>query len=175
MNKLGKIVDKATFIVSLISYGGVVAIMLLNVIDVLMTKLLTKPISGAYEITECLLLCTVMASFAYAQSKKAHINMTILVRVFPKTLRFLVFGLMGLLSTGTATAVGYAAILQALSAIDKGTMTSVLGIPMYPFYYIEAAVMLVFALALLYDTVLAFMAIFSKKYQEIVTASWTDG
>lgn len=173
MIKLGKIVSKATFIVSLISYGGVVAIMLLNVVDVLFTKLLNKPVSGAYEITEVLLLCTVMASFAYAQSKKAHINMTILVKKFPKTLRFLIFGLMGLLSAGCAAVVGYAAILQALSAIDKGTITSVLAIPMYPFYYVEAAAMLVFALVLLYDTVLAFMAICSKKYEELVTSSWT--
>ena len=175
MIKLGKLVDKVTFIISLISYGGVIAIMLLNVGDVLLTKLFTRPISGAYEITECLLLCTVMASFAYAQSKKAHINMTILVRVFPKVLKFLVFGLMGLLSTGTAVAVGYAAVFQAQSAISKGTITSVLGIPMYPFYYVEAAAMFVLALVLLYDTVLAFMAVSSKKYEEIVTASWTDG
>jgi TRAP-type C4-dicarboxylate transport system permease small subunit len=175
MLKIGKVVNKATFIVSLVSYAGVVAIMLLNVVDVLLTKLFAKPISGAYEITECLLLCTVIASFAYAQSKKAHINMTILIRVFPKTLRFLIFGLMGLLSTGTAAAVGYAAVLQALSAMDKGTVTSVLMIPMYPFYYIEAAAMFIFALALLYDTLLAFAAIFSKKFAEIVTSTWTDG
>ncbi len=175
MIKIGKIVDKATFLVSLISYGGVVAIMLLNVFDVFMTKLLNKPISGAYEITECLLLCTVIASFAYAQSKKSHINMTILINIFPKILRFLVFGIMGLLSTGTAAVVGYAAVLQAQSAIDKGAITSVLSIPMYPFYYVEAAAMFVFALVLLYDTILAFMAIFNKKYAEIVTSSWTDG
>jgi TRAP-type C4-dicarboxylate transport system permease small subunit len=84
MIKLGKIINKATFVVSLVSYAGVVAIMLLNVADVLLTKLATKPIKGAYEITEVLLLCTVMASFAYAQSKKAHINMTILINFFPK-------------------------------------------------------------------------------------------
>jgi TRAP-type C4-dicarboxylate transport system permease small subunit len=173
MLRLGKIVDKATFIVSLVSYAGVIAIMLLNVFDVLLTKLLVRPISGAYEISECLLLCTVIASFAYAQSKKAHINMTVLVKLFPGALRFLIFGLMGLLSTATAAVVGYAAILQAQSAIAKGMITSVLGIPMFPFYYIEAAAMFVFALALLYDTVLAFMAIFSKKYEEIVTSDWT--
>lgn len=173
MLKTGQLVNKATFAVSLISFGGVVAIMLLNVLDVLLTKLLNKPISGAYEITECLLLCTVMASFAYAQSKKAHINMTILVKLFPRLLRFLVFGLMGLLSAAAAAIVGYAAVLQAQSAIVKGTITSVLAIPMYPFYYIEAAAMLVFALALLYDALLTFLAIFNKKYEEIVTTGWT--
>ncbi len=175
MIKVGKVVEKTTFVVSMISYCGVVAIMLLNVGDVLMTKIFIKPITGAYEITECLLLCTVMASFAYAQSKKSHINMTLVIKFFPKSLRFLTYGLMGILSTVTAAVVGTAAFLQAASAISKGTITSVLSIPMYPFYYIEAAAMFVFALALLYDTVLAFMAIFSKKYQEIVSASWTEG
>lgn len=174
MMKIGKIVNKATFAVSLVSYIGVVAIMLLNVLDVLLTKLLNKPISGAYEITECLLLCTVIASFAYAQTKKAHINMTIVINHFPKALKFLIYGLMGLLAAGTAAVVGYAAVLQALSAIDKGTITSVLAIPMYPFYYVEAGAMFIFTLVLLYDAVLAFMAAFSRKYEQIVTASWTD-
>jgi TRAP-type C4-dicarboxylate transport system permease small subunit len=173
MIKLGRIVSKATFIVSLVSYAGVVVIMLLNVADVLLTKFAAKPISGAYEITESLLLCTVFASFAYAQSKKAHINMTILINIFPKALKFFVYGLMGLLSAGVAAIVGYAAVQQALSAIDKGTVTSVLMIPMYPFYYIEAGAMFVFTLSLLYDAVLSFAAIFSKKHEEIVTSSWT--
>lgn len=173
MIKLGKIIDKTTFIVSLVSYAGVVAIMLLNVLDVLLTKLATKPISGAYEITESLLLCTVFASFAYAQSKKAHINMTILINIFPKALKFLIYGLMGLLSAGVAFVVGYAAVQQALSAIDKGTVTSVLMLPMYPLYYIEAGTMFVFTLALLYDAVLSFTAMFSKKHEDIVTSTWT--
>lgn len=175
MLKIGKIVNKAAFIVSIISYVGVVAIMLLNVTDVVLTKVFNNPVTGAYEITECLLLCTIMAAFAYAQTKKSHINMTILIRVFPKVLRFFIYGFMGLLSTGTATAVGYAAVLQATNAIEKGTVTSVLFIPMYPFYYVEAAVMFMFALTLLYDTVLSFIAMFSSKYEQIVSADWTNG
>ena len=175
MIKVGNAIGKTTFIVSIISYCGIVAIMLLNVADVLATKLLVKPITGAYEITECLLLCTIIASFAYAQTQKSHINMTLVIKYFPKPLRFFTYGLMGLLSTGTAAVVGYAALLQAFSAIDKGTITSVLFLPMYPLYYIESGAMFVFALALLYDTALAFMAMFSKKYEQIVVATWTDG
>jgi TRAP-type C4-dicarboxylate transport system permease small subunit len=156
----------------LISYGGLLGIMLLNVVDVLMTKAFTAPISGAYEITEVLLLCTVMAAFAYTQSQRTHINMTIFVKHFPRAVKFSVYGLMGLLGAATAAAVGYAAILQTQSALEKGAETAVLGIPMYPFYIVEAIAMFVFALALLYDTVLAFGAIRSDKYQEIVTSDW---
>lgn len=172
MLKLGKAINKITFVVSLISYGGVLAIMLLNVADVLMTKLFLKPVTGAYEITEVLLLCTVMAAFAYGQSQKSHINMTLIIRVFPRFLKLFIFGLMGLLSTGTAVAVGYAAILQAESALIKGAATSVLFIPLYPFYYIEALAMFIFAVALLYDTIFAFASIFNKKYEDMLISTW---
>jgi TRAP-type C4-dicarboxylate transport system permease small subunit len=173
MIKIGKIVNKITFAVSLISYGGVLAIMLLNVVDVFMTKAFVKPVTGAYEITEVLLLCTVMASFAYAQSQKTHINITMFVKHLPRSVKFSIYGFMGVISAGVAGAVGYAAVLQALSASDRGAVTSVLLIPLYPFYYVEAIAMAIFAVVLLYDAALAFAAIFNRKYEEAVTTDWT--
>lgn len=174
MEKIGKFIDRITFIVSLVSYGGVIAIMLLNVVDVLMTKTLNRSFTGAYEISEVLLLCTVMASFAYGQSKKTHINITLIIRIFPRALKFFVFGLMELLSTGTAFAVGYAAVVQAHSSMVKGAVTSVLLIPLYPFYYIEAIAMFVFSLALFYDTVLLFIAAISDRHENRVTYDFTS-
>ncbi|MDR2133133.1 MAG: TRAP transporter small permease [Clostridiales Family XIII bacterium] len=172
MIKAGKIVGRVTFAVALVSYAGALLIMLLNVADVLLTKLLARPIIGAYEITEILLLCTVMASFAYGQSKKAHINMAMIVRRLPRIVKFSVFGVMGLLSTAAAAAVGYAAALQAESAIIKGVETNVLLIPMYPFYCVESVAMFVLALALLYDAALSFAAIKSAECEEAVTSAW---
>jgi TRAP-type C4-dicarboxylate transport system permease small subunit len=168
----GKFVGRVSFAVGLIGYAGALLIMLLNVADVILTKLLSRPIIGAYEITEVLLLCTVMASFAYGQSKKAHINMTMIVRRLPRVVKFSVYGLMGLFSTATAIVVGYAALLQAESAMSKGVETNVLLIPMYPFYCIEALSMFVLALTLLYDAVLAFAALRNKTCEEAVVSAW---
>ena len=172
MLRIGRITNKITLAVSMVSYAGVLAIMLLNVADVVTTKVFTAPIKGAYEITEVLLLCTVMASFAYAQSQKAHINMGMVIRRFPRSLGLGIFSFMGLLSAATAGAVGYAAVLQAQSAMERNAVTSVLQIPLYPFYYVEAIAMFIFTAVLLYDAVLAFMAIRNEKYAEIVRSSW---
>lgn len=172
MIKIGDIVKKIAFFMSLVSYGGVVAIMLVNVLDVIMSKVMNKSITGAYEISEVLLLCTVMASFAYGQTKKTHINITLFIKPLPVAIKFLIYGLMGLLSTGTAVLVGYAAMLQAQSSMLKGAVTSVLMIPIYPFYYVEALAMFVFGVTLLYDTFLAFAAIFEKQYQDLVVSDW---
>ena len=96
-----------------------------------------------------------MASFAYAQSQKAHINMGMVIRRFPRSLGLGIFSFMGLLSAATAGAVGYAAILQAQSAMERNAVTSVLQIPLYPFYYVEAIAMFIFTAVLLYDAALA--------------------
>ncbi len=172
MLRLGRIVDRFTLAVSLVSYAGVLAIMLLNVGDVFATKAFKAPVTGAYEITEVLLLCTVMASFAYAQSQKAHINMGMVLNRLPRRLAFALFSLMGLLSAATAGAVGYAAVLQAQSSMHRNAVTSVLQIPLFPFYYVEAIAMFFFAVVLLYDTLLAFMAIRSDKYAAMVKSTW---
>lgn len=172
MMRILKIVRRVTFAMSLVSYAGILIIMLLNVADVFLTKTFTAPISGAYELTEVLLLCTVMASFAYGQSQRTHINMTIVVKRLPRFLKFSIYGVMGLLGAATAAAVGYAAILQTQSSWEKGAETAVLQIPMWPFFVVEAVAMIVFALALLYDALMSFGAIRSDKYEEYVTSDW---
>lgn len=171
MMRIESYLKRLTLGVSLVSFAGVLAIMVLNVGDVLATKFFTKPITGTYEITEVLLLLTVMASFAYAQSQKAHINMGLIIKRFPTSVGLIVYAIMGVLSAATAGAVGYAAVLQAQSAMQRNMVTSVLEIPMYPFYYVEAIAMSLFALVLLYDAVFAVAAVRNKKYAEMVIST----
>ncbi|MCX8032498.1 MAG: TRAP transporter small permease [Thermoleophilia bacterium] len=173
MERIGKILSRLTLALSLVSFAGVIVLMVLNVADVVMTKTAASPIPGAYEISEVLLLCTIMASFAYGQTNKTHINMTLFLKYLPKFLALPVYGVMGLLSGGTAGAVGYAAVLQAKSAIQKGAQTGVLAIPLYPFYYVEAVAMFIFALVLLFDAVVAFAAVRDERLRHMVTADWS--
>ena len=113
-----------------------------------------------------------MASFAYAQSQKAHINMGMVIRRFPRPLGLAYSRSWGCCPRLRPGAVGYAAILQAQSAMERNAVTSVLQIPLYPFYYVEAIAMFIFAAVLLYDAVLALAAIRNDKYAEIVRSSW---
>lgn len=156
-----------------ISFVCVIVMMLLNVVDVVLSKLFQSPIIGAYELTQRILMCAVFTAFAYGQAQKAHINMTIVIRHFPRPLRFLVFTLMSVLSVVCAGAVTYAAFAQALVAMRSGYITEILYIPLYPFYLVESIAMGVFTLALLYDTVLYAMAIFRDDLAELIQADWS--
>ncbi|MBQ8264564.1 MAG: TRAP transporter small permease [Oscillospiraceae bacterium] len=165
--------EKFTTVVGYFSFICVLVMMLMNVGDVLLNKLTNKNILGAYEITQRLLMCAVFASFAYAQSKKAHINMTIIIEKLPRVPRFVIFTLMSVLSVVAAGAMTWAAYLQTMDCFAKGYVTEVLYIPLWPFYVVEIIAMAIFTVTIIYDTVLYTIAIFRNDYAEMVQKEWT--
>lgn len=169
--KIERGVGKFSKAICIVSFVGVIAIVLLNVMDVILAKSY-KPILGSYEITQRLLLCTIFASFAYAQTKKTHINMTIIIVHYPRVLRFILFTIMSILSVFIAGALAYAAFYQGGVSMETGTATEVLYIPLYPFFYVEAITMAAFTIVLAFDTVKSFIAIFREDFAEYVMADW---
>ncbi len=166
-------VHRFTQAIALISFVCVLLMMLMNVADVIMGYLFQTHILGAYELTQRMLMCAVFTAFAYGQSKKSHINMTIIIVHFPRPLRFIIFTLMGILSVLAAGAMTYAAAVQTGVAVSTGYMTEVLYIPLWPFYVIETAAMAIFTLALIYDTILSAIAIFREDYAQLIQADWS--
>jgi len=169
--KIGKGLSKVISYFTLISFCGTLAIMLLNVADVLMSKLFLRPITGAYEITQLLMLCTVVASYAYGQTNHTHINMGLIIGKFPPIPRYFISGILELASTAIAVILGVAGFQQGAFALNKGTCTGALFIPWGPFYYLEGVCMFVLAVVLLYDTVMLFAAM--GKNEEI--RKYADG
>ena len=163
MLKFGKTLNKIIGYFTLISFVGVVAIMVLNVADVIASKVFTRPITGAYEITQLLMLCTVIGSYAYGQTNHTHINMGLIIGKFPRKLRYFISGILGVLSTATAIILGYAACKQAIIAMGKNTVTGALFIPWWPFYIIEGICMFILAVTLAYDTIMMFAALGGKE------------
>lgn len=165
--------ERFTKAVGYISFVCVLIMMLMNVADVLLGKLFNKPIIGAYELTQRLLMCAVFAAFAYGQSMKAHINMTIIIAHLPRPVRFVIFSVMSLLSVFAAGAMTYAAAVQTGVTIETGYVTEVLYIPLWPFYVVETLAMGVFTLALIYDTILYIIAIRREDFAQMIQAKWS--
>lgn len=172
MKKLGSLLDRTSNIVAIISYLAVAVLVLLNVADIAASKIAGTSIQGAYEISECVLMCAVFASFAYGQTKKTHVHMTLFIAKLPGRLKFIPFCLCSLLSTAMAGFLTYASFYQANRQFTTNTVTGILHIPLFPFYYLEAVCMVIFVLTLLYDALLALFAIFRQEYGELVVAKW---
>ena len=174
IKKINGAVEKFTTGVAWISYVCVIAMMLMNTVDVIMSLVANKNIIGAYEISQRLLMCAVFCCFAYAQSKKQHICMTLVVKHYPRGIRFCSFSLMSLLSVVVSAAVTWAAYVQMNDMIARNFTTEVLYIPLWPFYLVEVIGMAIFTLTVLYDTVVYAICMFSDETAELVQADWTE-
>lgn len=174
IKKYNSAIEKFTTGVAWISYICIVVMMLMNTLDVIMSLVANKNILGAYEISQRLLMCAVFCCFAYAQSKKQHICMTLVVKHYPRPIRFFCFSLMSLLSVVVSGATCWAAYVQMNDYIARNFTTEVLYIPLWPFYLVEVIGMGIFTLTVLYDTVLYAIAIFKDDCAEMIQAEWTE-
>ena len=168
MEKIKKFFYKCASGVGVASSVGYIFIIVLIVVDVILEKFVGKPISGTYELIERSMVIAVFASFAYAQTKKAHINMVMVIERFPRILRLLALGLTSILSVGAMSYAAYAAYTQYQSATSMGMMTGILYIPLAPFYLFQSIAMFLFAVILALDTIYVFAAMKSDKIDNMI-------
>ncbi len=172
VEKIDKVITKICAYVGSVSYVATIAITILNLADVFMTKFFKANIQGAYELTEQLLMILVFASLAYGEMNGAHIHTTLFIAKLPRILKFIIFGAMYVLATGAAIFWSYGLRIQIAESIRKNTITSVLKIPLYPFFIIAFVCVLLLAVALAWHTIKTFMALKNDKCAEDITSTW---
>ena len=133
-----------------------VAMMFLMVADISLRFLFDRPILGSFELTQLFMVLMVSGSLAYAQTEDGHVRITMFTDRFPPRLRSLAHAFALLAGAGMMGIVAYAGFLQGGESADKGQITSVLGIPLYPFYHLLGTGVLIYALVLLADALVAF-------------------
>ena len=173
INTVGIWLKRATTTVSVITYVGFFLIMLLTVADVTMRRFFNAPIAGSYEIVQYTLMASVFASFAYCQSERWHVHITMIIRLLPQKLRFAFYSLTGLVSTAVAGLLVYAAVQQAYLAFDRNFLSGVLRFPIYPTFWLMAVTMSFFTLALFYDVIRSVIAMFNKEFAEEIQKDWS--
>ena len=131
--KIERALTKVVGAVSIISYVGIVFVMLFIVLDVLLRFFAGKPILGSYEIVERVEMCLVFASFAYTSMEHSHVHVSMLIMYLPRKCRLVCYSLTELVCGVMAAVVAYAATIQAQTAAVSGYTTGVLFIPLAPF------------------------------------------
>ena len=172
IDKAKRCVDAVTRYTGYVSYVGYALIILLTVADVILRKTVNKPIVGGYEIIQYLLLVSVFASFAYCQTLRGHIQVTMILRLLPKRAVFIIYTITSVLTTVAMAAVAYAAAQQAVYVMERGFVSDTLKFATYPFIWIECVCMAIFALACLMDALQSACAIFRPQLQERLLLVW---
>jgi TRAP-type transport system small permease protein len=129
LKRLGWLGDKLSYL----GAGALFVMMLLTAADVTGRYLFNKPILGAFELTEFLVLILIFSFLAHTQAQKTHVSVDLLLGRLPKKLQTAVglfnhavcLVLMGLFVWMT--------ILRAFELKQFGEASPNLGIPKYPF------------------------------------------
>jgi len=172
MKKIDKVIVRIASTFGALAYIGIIVMCLLNLSDVVLTKVASAPIKGCYELTEVILMCTIFSALAYGQTCKAHVNTTLFITHLPRAAKLFVFGVMDILATGACAFWTYAAYTQIHESIRTNTITSLLKIPMYPFYIFAVVLLVIFCITLLWDTIKVFAAIKNDWAYEDITSNW---
>ena len=163
MSKVERIIKKLTKYMAVVSVVGLIFIVLLTVTDIVLRYVINSPIIGSYEMVESTMIFTVFLAFAYCQSERGHVQVTLLIARYPRRVKFSILSLLGLASSVMSFMVLYAAMNQAKVAYRSYYTTAVIKIPLYPFYWAEVIAMAVLGLTFLFTTSENIYAIFNKK------------
>jgi TRAP-type C4-dicarboxylate transport system permease small subunit len=109
---------------------------LLTVVDVVLRLFLNRPIRGALEIVEFLMVIVVFSAIAYTGLLKGHIVIQILPSRLPERLRAILDSIADLISIGFCGLIIWQGIAQALMSRMRNDISGVLSVPVSPFYYV---------------------------------------
>jgi TRAP-type transport system small permease protein len=124
----------------------------LTTTDVCLRYFFRKPILGAFELTEHLMAILVFFGLGYAQIKKKHVCVDLLVSKFSARNQAAIDTLTSILSSLVLLLVTRQTILYALSLLASGRTAGTMGLfVIYPFAFLAALGVLTFFLISLMD------------------------
>ena len=130
--------------------GGYVlfGMMILTVCDVTGRYVFNLPITGAYEISEAMMVTVVFFFIGYAQAAKAHVAVDLVVNVLPGKLKTVMEIITQLLSFLMMLLIAGMSVVRWHELLEIGEHTPILGIPVSPFFLILATGCSVFCVEL---------------------------
>lgn len=122
--------------------------MMLTVSDVIMRYFLNKPILGTTELTENMMVCIVFFGLAWCALRDSHLKVDILMSHLPKKLQSVVDSITFLIGFIIAVLMIWRTIMEGIALKELKITSSLLHVPVYPFYFIAATGGILFCLVL---------------------------
>ena len=120
--------------------GGYVLLcmMVLTISDVIGRYFFNSPVTGAYEITEVMMVTIVFLFIGYTQAQKGHISIDFVIRLLPQKMRMTIDIVTHLVSLFIMLLIAWMNILRCLELMRINEVTPILHFPISPFFLILA-------------------------------------
>jgi TRAP-type C4-dicarboxylate transport system permease small subunit len=138
MKAIAKRIKSLNYVLAYIGSYVLFAMMLLTTCDVVGRYILNLPITGAYEITEAMMVTLVFLFLGYTQAKKSHVAVDLVVNLLPNKLKVLIDITTHILSFLMILLVAWMSIVRWSELIKIKEYTPILKIPVSPLLLILA-------------------------------------
>jgi TRAP-type transport system small permease protein len=133
-------------IVAVISLLGM---MLLTVSDVFLRFVFKNPISDSLSLTQYMMICTVFGAMAWCAAKGKHISVDLIISRFPEHTRAVVGSVTHFIIFGLCLLITWRSYLESLEVWKLNRASTILEIPVYPFYFVMTFGFALFCLVIL--------------------------
>jgi len=134
---LGKILSRLIPVVGNIGAGIIVVMMLLTVTDVVGRRFFSKPILGAYELSEFMLVIVVFFAIACCEFMRGHITIDLVVSRLRQRTQYVIRSIMYVFSLVTCVLLTWRLVVDGTGQVG-GTLSGILDVPVFPFIYLAA-------------------------------------
>jgi TRAP-type C4-dicarboxylate transport system permease small subunit len=115
------------------------ALMAVTVIDVVGRYFFSRPLTGAFELTELLLSTVISLGLPLVTFDRAHISVDLIDSLLPHNRIRQLDRVMSFFSAAAFAALTYGVTVQAISSLHAQVQTDILSIPVSPFIFLDAA------------------------------------
>lgn len=174
MSFLKKLVNAGNAPLLKISMIFIFLMMFVTVADVGGRYFFNSPIPGVFELTRFSLGAIVCTALGYSQINKVHIAIRILVSKFPPIWQNFIEIFNYLVAFVIFMLACWQMFVYTQRLYASAQVTSVLGVPIYPFVLLSAVGVVFFTLVLLLDLVKAINKLFSRGVEDEYSSHWSS-
>ncbi|MBI3372984.1 MAG: TRAP transporter small permease [Betaproteobacteria bacterium] len=131
-----------------VAVAALAALVVVTAVDVAGRYLFNKPLFGAVELSEFLLVFIGFGGLAYAELRDAHITVDFFVTVLPRRVQALLESMAALLGSLFWGFVAWRALDHGEQILEAAEVSINLAVPTYPFYLAVACGSILYALLL---------------------------
>ena len=152
---LDAIIQRGVRVLNGVSLLALVVLALVTVTDVVGRYVFNRPLLGALELSELMMVFLAFGCFAYTELQNGHVDVDVFVNLFPPRVRAACESVAAILSTGLWGLTAWRTAMQAQKVRAVNEVTSNLLLPVHPFIWVAAVGSAAFALTLFIRTLKA--------------------
>jgi len=167
LEKIDVFLDKITVYPSrlLRDIGGITLFILviMTAIDVGGRYLFSKPLPATYELTQLMFCLVIFSGMSWLAIQKGHIKINLFLKKLPLNIREILDFITGLLSLIICIIISWQAVEQAITILHDNAKTFIWRIPLFPFEFLIALTMALFAIILLGNIIKSLVNVVKKE------------